>query len=137
MNKHRQSEHKFEPVCNHVFLHGNTEHNGCMNRHTLLPTDIATDENMYVNQELRFHLFKVISPTEYIVRPLKVRLEPNRWKDIMRSNDYVVFKMGFHVHYVNPNNQVRPDNIKLGQLCVVFVDTMPHRAQIIHIFPKK
>lgn len=137
MNKHRQSEHKFEPVCNHVFLHGSTEHNACMNRHTLLPTDIATGENLYVNQELRFHLLKVISPSEYIVRPLKVRCTSNGWKDIKQSDDYLVFKMGFHVHYVNPINQVRPDTIKLGQLCVVFVDAVPHRAEIIRIFQKK
>lgn len=136
MNKLRQTEHQFEPVCNHVFLHGSTEHNACKNRHTLLPTDIATGNNLYVNQELRFHLLKVIGPSEYIVRPLKVRTS-NGWKDIMRSDDYAVFKMRFHVHYSNPIHQIRPDIIKLGQICVVFVDTVPHRGEIIHIFQKK
>lgn len=136
MNNLRQLEHQFEPVCNHVFLHGNTEHNACMNRHKLLPTDIATGENLYVNQELRFHLFKVISPSEYVVRPLKLRTISG-WKNIMRSDEYAVFKMGFHLHYVKPENQVHPDKIELGKLCVVFVDIVPHRAEIIHIFPKK
>lgn len=143
MMKIRQCEHQFEPVCNHVFLHASTEvheHKACMKRHALLPTDIATDENdepLYVNQELRFHLLKIISPSEYIVRPLKQRTS-NGWKDIMRSDESMVFKMRFHVHYVNSNNQIRPDTIKLGQLCVILVnETVPHRAEIIHIFPKK
>lgn len=117
-------------------MYGNTEHTACKNRHTLLASDLPTGENAYVNQNIRFHLFKIISPTEYIVRPLKVRTS-NGWKIIMQSDEYAMFKIRFHIHYVNQDHLVRPHSIKLGQLCVVFIDEAPHRAEIIHIFDKK
>lgn len=136
MNELRQSERTLEPVCNHLFMYGNTEHTACKNRHTLLPSDLPTGEDPYVNQNIRFHLYKIISPTEYIVRPLKVRISDG-WKIIIRSDEYAMFKIRFHVHYVNQNHLVRPRSIELGQLCVVFIDGAPHRAEIIHIFGKK
>lgn len=132
MNKQRKSKSQYEVICNYIFMHGNANHKNCRLRHVLLPSDILNNENAFVNKELRFHLIKVISPTEYIVRPLKIRTG-NVWDEVNGSNEFLGFNMRFSFFYSLNANLKCVETIELGQLCVVVVNDAPHRGQIIQI----
>lgn len=135
-NKICQINRQYELLCKHVFMYGETSHRECQRRHTLLPIDILSDESGFVNRELRFHLLKIISPTEYIVRPMKIRID-NKWKDINCSNDYITFNLQFLLHYSYEENFKVHDSIELGSLCVIRVRNVPQRGEIIEIHKKK
>lgn len=131
INEKRIGHSKYEKICNHVFVHGTNNHKECRDRHILLPSDVSTVGEVYMNTEIRFSLQEIISPTEYVVRPLKIRTKDG-FKDVNDSNRFFNFDLEFRMHYMKKDNLKNFESIELGQLCVIADDeSAHHRGEII------
>lgn len=113
-------------------MHGTNNHKECQKRHMLLPSDVPTGEMAYINKEIRFAVQKVISPTEYIVRPLQMRTA-NGYTNINASNEFINFDMEFRMHCLIEGHLKSSESIEIGQLCVVIDEHYAYRGEVIEI----
>lgn len=123
-------------------MYGSIEHGtDCSHRHMILSSDIVPEsERIIQNGHIRFHVLKIISPTEYVVRPMMQLTENNKWIDINRSNEFICCDLKLQGLYKNLKSAEKLPGIcdpTLGDKCVVQVDEKFYRAEIIEIDPKK
>lgn len=135
----RARDHCFEPICSFVFMHGSSNHfSDCPNRHIILRDDISTgNANQITNGTLRFHVLKITSPTEYIVRPMLIKSEGDEWSVINSSNKFVYLDTQIQVFYKNANNLKCLIALKLGEKCAVQCHEKFYRGEIIRVNPKR
>lgn len=87
----KAQEQRFHSICSFVFMHGVSEHQGlCSHRHLLLPSDILDESEQITSGHLRFNMLKIISPTEYIVRPTShpTSQHGEKWSTINKSDEF-------------------------------------------------
>lgn len=124
-----------------MFMHGVTDHHTeCNYRHLMLKSDILDDEqNQMPSGTLRFHVLKIVSPTEYLVRPMKINLagDQQNWTEINGSNGFNTMDLHIQIHYKQSKNQELLGSHELGQVCVAMHEEKYYRAEIIRIFEKK
>lgn len=133
MLRERAENEKYETICNYAFVHGQTHYQrDCRNRHLILSHDILDEPIVQCDQLIRFQMLKVRSPTEYVVRPLKVKY-PSGWQAINSSEKYANdFYLRFVQHYKKRANRTLKLVINAGDLGVVLVqDGIPFRCEII------
>lgn len=122
-------------------MHGVTDHHTeCNYRHLMLKSDILDDEqNQMPSGILRFHVLKIVSPTEYLVRPMKINLagDQQNWTEINGSNGFNTMDLHIQIHYKQSKNQELLGSHELGQICVAMHEEKYYRAEIIRIFEKK
>lgn len=132
---------RYESICNFVFMHATIEHGSeCKYRHLMLKSDILTDdENQITSGTLRFHVLKIVSPTEYVVRPIMLSSAENQqdWHIINGSDEFKVFDLQMQAHYKNDDSRKLLESLELGQMCVALWEERFYRAQIIRIIEKK
>lgn len=135
----RARDLRFEPICNFVFMHGTSEHrNGCRMRHKLVSTDILDEKTNQIQPgTLRFHIINIISPTEYIVRPVSFQTDDNKWHPMAGSDEFVCLDTKIQQFYRNSNNPKRLIVLALGEKCVVEKLDKFYRGEIIKMYPKR
>ncbi|XP_055304540.1 putative ATP-dependent RNA helicase TDRD12 isoform X2 [Sitodiplosis mosellana] len=140
MNKRdKAKKQRFQSICNFVFMHGVTEHQAmCSHRHLLLPSDILDDSEPMASGHLRFNVLKIISPTEYIVRPTELKAgEHGTWRTINNSDEFDDVNAKMQAYYKDTINQKVLHTLELGQKCVVQCHEIFYRAEIIEIYEKR
>lgn len=136
----RATDRCYEPICSFVFMHGSDDHFGdCASRHVILRQDILTRgiPNQITNGTLRFHVFQIISPTEYIVRPTMLKSEEGEWNPINSSNEFISLDIKMQAFYKNEQNVKCLSQLKLGGKCVVEYKGRFYRGEILRIYPKR
>lgn len=135
----RANNIRFSPICNHVLLHGTSDHQAdCRKRHKLLKSDILEDESNKIDcGTVRFHVLNIISPSEYIVRPTELQTDENTWKQIEGSNKFVILDAKIQAFYKNANNTKSLIALNLGEKCCIERDNKFYRGEIIEIFSKR
>lgn len=122
-------------------MHGVTDHHTeCNYRHLMLKSDILNDEqNQMPSGTLRFHVSKMVSPTEYLVRPIKIKPAGDQqdWSVINGSNEFNAMDLQMQIHYKQSGNQKLLGSLELGQICVALHEEKYYRAQNIRIIEKK
>lgn len=118
-------------------MHDETHYQAkCRNRHMILPFDVLKDPIAHYTAMIRFKLIKVISPTHYIVQPLKMKSD--KWRFINSSNSFqIIINTKFTVHYNNSSNRMVQQPIELGFLCVTIKEDIPYRCEIIQCHKKE
>lgn len=135
----KAAKQRFQPICNFLFMHGVTEHQEmCSQRHLLLPSDILDDSEPITSGHLRFNVLKIISPTEYIVRPTEHRAgEHETWQTVHNSDEFDEVNERMQAFYKDAANQKVLHTLELGQKCVVQCHEIFYRAEIIAIHEKR
>lgn len=133
----RAHDRCYEPICSFVFMHGSSDHFGdCPNRHMILQGDILTGtQNQITNGNIRFHVLKIISPTEYIIRPTTLKSE-EKWNHINGSNEFIYLDTKMQAFYKNTENMLCLPELKLGAKCVVERHGKFYRGEILRIYKK-
>lgn len=137
-NKKQKAQwQQYETICNYVFVHGQPHYQkDCRNRHSLLPYDVLDEPFAHHTQYLRFQLLNLISPTEYVIRPLEVKCASG-WQTINSSDKYgCEFSPRFLQYYNKAQNQYLQTAIKVGDLAVTFDSDIPYRCEVIKCRPK-
>lgn len=120
-----------------MFVHGQPHYQkDCRNRHSLLPYDVLDEPIVQHKQYLRFQLLNLISPTEYVIRPLEAKFASG-WQTINSSDKYrCEFNPRFLQHYAKTENQYLQTVIEVGNLAVTMEDGIPYRCEVIKRLPK-
>lgn len=123
---------QYEAVCNYVFVHGQKHYRlDCRHRHLLLAHDVMPDPMVHYMQMMRFRLWRLHSPTELMVRPLKAKFA-NGWQSINSSDTYLTdFNVRFIQHYQSRQNRQLLEDIGTGDLGVTFDAYVPYRCEVI------
>lgn len=118
-------------------MHGSSDHfSDCPNRHMILKEDILTgNQNQITTGNLRFHVLKMISPTEYIIRPTMLKSE-DQWNYINNSNEFIYLDTKMQAFYKNDQNVKCLPELKLGEKCVIECHGKFYRGEIIRIYKK-
>lgn len=118
-------------------MHGTKDHfTDCPHRHVLLQSDILT-ENQITHGTLRFYVLKIISPTEYIVRPTELKSEGGQWNVVNGSDEFIYVDTQMQAFYKNENNVKCLAALKLGEKCVIEHHEKFYRGEIIRINPRR
>lgn len=121
-------------------MHGVTEHQAtCRHRHLLLPSDNIEESELIASGHLRFKALKIISPTEYIIRPTAHSAGNNEpWKTINNFDEFNKMVSNMQAYYKDPANRKILQKLELGEKCVVETthETF-ERAEIIAIIEKR
>lgn len=132
LDQERNEINRFKPICDFLFMHGHGEHEiNCDYRHNIVPFDLV---NQQFNGVMRLNILKVISPTEYIVWPIKSK--SNGWHRINDSDNYLIFNVEFQKHHEDVKKQVVHHPVGLGDLAVYYRDGKPFRCEVIKIHEK-
>lgn len=120
-------------------MHGSDDHSSdCTNRHMILREDILTgNQSQITNGTLRFHVLKINSPTEYIVRPTVLKSEGEKWNFVNSSNEFIYLDTQMQAFYKSEQNVKCLTALKLGEKCVIQCHGKFYRGEILRIYPKR
>lgn len=137
----RAVKQRFKQICNFVFMHGINEHSlDCKYRHLMLQSDVLNvDENQITSGTLRFLVLKVVSPTEYIVRPMTLSStgKSQDFSAVNGSSDFKILDLQMQGHYRKLQDTHYLELFELGQVCVVIWREKYYRAQIVRELEKR
>lgn len=103
-------------------MHASSDHfSDCKNRHMILQEDILTgaNQNQIIKGNIRFHVLKIVSPTEYIIRPTMRKSEDEKWIDVNSSNKFIYLDANMQTFYKNKENEKLLPALKLGEKCAI------------------
>lgn len=142
--KEKAEKEKYHSICNMLFMHGTNNHEAkCEYRHLILPHDVLNDGENEIKSGLRFNVLDVVSPTEYIVRPIihadivDSKGHFGKWDTVNKSNEYDQLNLELQIHYKNAANQKILHTLELGQKCVCARRGVYYRAEIMQIIEKR
>lgn len=121
-------------------MHGTNEHQkNCPKRHLLLQSDVLEDDkNQFNGGTIRYSVLQMITPTEYIVRPIlhQEKGKQDNWK-AFNSDEFVCLDAEMQVHYKRSSNLKLLDLPKPGDKCVILECDKFYRAEIIECIEKR
>lgn len=120
-------------------MHGSDDHSGdCANRHIILRQDILSGSHSQItNGTLRFHVLKIISPTEYIVRPTMLKSESEEWNFVNSSEEFIYHDTKMQAFYKSEENVKCLNALKVGEKCLIERHGKFCRGEILCIYPKR
>lgn len=121
-------------------MHGTSEHsNSCQKRHLLLQSDVLEDDkNQFIAGTIRFSVLKMVTPTEYIVRPVMYQEKgmQQNWK-FFNSDEFVCLDTEMQVYYKQCSNIRVLNSPTPGDKCAIVEYEKFYRAEIIRCIEKQ
>lgn len=121
-----------------MFMHGSSDHSSdCPYRHMILHEDILTvNQSQITKGNIRFHVLKINSPTEYIIRPTMMKSEEEKWVVVNSSDEFIYLDTKLQAFYKNEQNVKCLPALKLGEKCAIEEHGKFYRGEILRVYKK-
>lgn len=129
---------QFESICDFIFVHGRNNHESkCRSRHLFIPSDLLPQKHwMPQAGPVRLMIRQIHSPTHFTVRLLQQQSSTG-WIPIPESNEFMTLQMEMAIFYQNIESHILAFDINVGLMCMVLIDSKPHRGLIIRRYEKE
>lgn len=107
----------------------------------ILPRDSQTEDGIDIvnkpDKVIRFSVLKMVSPTEYIIRPQMTRsaFGSSNWEQINDANE--IAELDARMQSFHKDKLIVLDPIELGKRCLVIHHQKFYRAEVIQFFEKR
>lgn len=103
----------------------------------ILQEDILTGTQSQITKgNIRFHVLKIISPTEYIIRPTMMKSEEEKWIVVNSSDEFIYLDTEMQTFYKNEENVKCLPALKLGEMCAIQEHGKFYRGEILRVYKK-
>lgn len=86
----------------------------------ILQEDLLTGNQSQITKgNIRFHVLKIISPTEYIIRPTMLKSEEQKWIVVNGSDKFIYLDTEMQAFYKDKQNVKCLSTLELGEKCAI------------------